>query len=185
MVNEKADSLRVDCLKTVPRMFFWSEVEGWEVVHPFEENDFSEDDRENEKKTGYCDFETMELSNWPMMNYIYDLPNRDNFEMEDAKKIKDLPLCLMYFYEDEGTEEHYALALTGGGMDLSWQICEAYMRLGYYPPVHFRLPNMAGKENSDRNLGIVEACIEGRKIVQRWMSNDILDLEHVRESLRR
>ena len=64
-----------------------------------------------------------------------------NDEKEAAKALVDLPLCIVYLIE----EEAYFLALTGGGMDLTWQICEAYMRLGYLPPTHFsRLPRYAG-----------------------------------------
>ena len=80
----------------------------------------------------------------PMMNYFYPLPCFREDVYEAAKKIVDLPLCIVEFM-DEADEDRYALALTGGGMDLSWEICEAYMRLGYLPPAHFAdLPDYAG-----------------------------------------
>lgn len=181
MVGLEADSLRVDCLLNKPRDHDWSEgcYEDWEVIHPFYEGDFSEDEEENEEKRRYYNFDHMESSNLPMMNYYYPLYHRDSFGPEDAKKINHLPLCIIYFTESE----EYALALTGGGMDLSWQICEAYMRLGYYPPVHFRLPRMAGKARSERNLVIVDACIKSREIVAGWQASDIEDLERTREYL--
>jgi len=69
-------------------------------------------------------------------------------------------------------------------MDLSWQICEAYMRLGFYPPIHFRLPRMAGKTLTARNKRIIRACKKGRKIVKQWMDGDLADLKRVYEYLK-
>lgn len=72
----------------------------------------------------------------PMMNYFWPVHNRGNLE-EMAVSIADLPLCVVEF-EDSG---EIGLALTGGGMDLSWEIAEAYIRLGYRPPVSLDLPD--------------------------------------------
>lgn len=93
----------------------------------------------------------------PMMNYFYPLNEsdgnslgrwEDSFDtVEAAYRLRDLPLCLV---ERDGD---YGLALTGGGMDLTWEIVAAYVALGYLPPVSFsRLPGMAGMPNgaSDR-----------------------------------
>jgi hypothetical protein len=58
---------------------------------------------------------------------------------EAAHALRGLPLCIIERLDGEG----YELALTGGGMDLSWEICEAFVRLGFLPPVHFcDLPDM-------------------------------------------
>lgn len=83
----------------------------------------------------------------PMMNYSYDLPHFDADLHESAQAIADLPLCIVDFQGDG-----YALALSGGGMDLSWEICEAFIRLGYLPPAHFAsdLPKMAGDRERER-----------------------------------
>jgi hypothetical protein len=78
----------------------------------------------------------------PMMNYWYPLEGiSDETEASEAALgLSGLPLCVV---EVDGS---YGLALTGGGMDLSWEIAEAYVRLGMLPPVHFAdLPSMAGK----------------------------------------
>jgi hypothetical protein len=101
----------------------------------------------------------------PMMNYYYELPVFNQIESEAAAKLDGLPLCLVE------VDDRYALALTGGGMDLSWEICEAFMRLGYLPPVSFcDLPAMCGrgtlssggeyggKELSERDAWIIEGC---------------------------
>lgn len=86
----------------------------------------------------------------PMMSYYYPLPDgfrnwgehpfpRDEYAAADA--LRDVPLCVVRIDGDG-----YGLALTGGGMDLSWEIAEAFALLGYLPPVHFAdLPGMAGK----------------------------------------
>jgi hypothetical protein len=86
----------------------------------------------------------------PMMNYWYPL----GFECGDSQahdmawKIRHLPLCMVQVGDEWG------MALTGGGMDLSWEICEAYMRLGMLPPVHFELPSMCGRGASKRDRWI-------------------------------
>jgi len=190
MADGNADSLRVDCLLEKPKDFNWSEGYGivWDVVQPFFEEDFNEDDdpdawRENEEKTGFSSFDSMLDDNQPMMNYYYPLYHGDSFDSEAAKKLRHLNLCLIQFYETETQSEGFALALTGGGMDLSWDIVTGYIRLGYYPPVHFRLPNFAGMRKSAGREAVIDACVKGREIVKTWMDNDIRDLERVRASL--
>lgn len=119
----------------------------------------------------------------PMMNYYYPLPD---FEMkwanpnDAAKAIADLPLCLVEFTGNEDySHEGWALALTGGGIDMSWRICEAYIRLGFYPPVHFcELPKLAGKGKSEEDQVIVAACIkscEGMEIRMRRVIHKLND----------
>lgn len=98
----------------------------------------------------------------PMMNYYY--PVRIDDCEEAAKALAHLPVCVIEF-EDGDT----ALALTGGGMDLSWEICEAFMAIGYWPPVHFcDLPKMSGRGKSERDLKIIAACEESCRILEGW-----------------
>lgn len=87
----------------------------------------------------------------PMMNYYYPIP----FDPTDdaLSELAHLPLC---FVEVDGEP---GLALTGGGMDLSWEICEGFMRLGLLPPLHFAgLPAMAGRGESADDIAIARAC---------------------------
>lgn len=111
----------------------------------------------------------------PMMNYYYPLPSHGSFSESDAAKLEGLPLCLVNFHEQYG--DHYegdsdlpewALALTGGGMDLSWQIAEAHMRLGYMPPLFTcNLPRMAGMDyTSPLNAWIIAGCKRSAEAVR-------------------
>lgn len=64
----------------------------------------------------------------PMMNYFYPCNLRDLDAAAIA--IVDLPLCVVVRANGD-----IGFALTGGGMDLSWEICDAYVLCGYLPPV--------------------------------------------------
>lgn len=99
----------------------------------------------------------------PMMNYYYPLDTPHSFDPQQAAlKLVDLPVCLVSFANE------YALALTGGGMDLSWEICEAYVRLGEAPPFHFasRLPRMA-EVASERHVVVLQAAAHTIRSVLR------------------
>ena len=65
-----------------------------------------------------------------MMNYAYPCAWHDGATA--ALMLVDLPLVPVVLAD--GT---HALALTGGGMDLSWEICRAYVALGFLPPLHY------------------------------------------------
>lgn len=105
-----------------------------------------------------------------MMNYMYGLP--DGFESDMEKKfgsdwrtlIKPLlsNTTLIYFNK----ENKYYIALTGGGMDLSWEICETYINLGYLPLMHFcGLPKMADLDIFSRNkYRIVRGCMRSAEV---------------------
>jgi len=99
---------------------------------------------------------------FPMMNYAYPLGSRD--VPDDVGTLLDhLPLTVV---EVDGTNY---LALTGGGMDLSWEICAAYVALGYYPPAHFcNLPRMAGRGNSDGDKRLLAICREALEMQAQW-----------------
>lgn len=114
----------------------------------------------------------------PMMSYYYPLEDTLRDMTEAAKCLVDLPLCVVHFNESDT----YGLALTGGGMDLSWEICEAFMRLGYLPPVHFcRLPAMAGRGVSPRDKWIISGC---RRALQGLKVRVGSDLRHLRETFK-
>lgn len=118
----------------------------------------------------------------PMMNYFYALPDHARIDPTTAaERIAHLPLCVIEFtkYGEDVDDSlpNYALALTGGGMDLSWQIAEAHMRLGYLPPATYcDLPNFAGMDTaSPVNAWIIAGCrrtaeahiARGRRMIER------------------
>jgi hypothetical protein len=98
----------------------------------------------------------------PMMNYMYPLGRSSDYSEDNARKLVDVPLCLV---ECDGAY----LALTGGGMDLSWEICHAYILLGYLPPTHFTLPRMAGMHLTEKNAMIAAAVERASEIQVGWL----------------
>lgn len=113
----------------------------------------------------------------PMMNYSYDLRTtvysdsygykRGRDPIEVAAKMLGLPMCVVDIDDD------LHLALTGGGMDLSWEINEAYVRLGHLPPVAFDLPGMAGRGESEADQLIINAALTARRELAERSARDV------------
>jgi len=123
---------------------------------------------------GYCN------NDGPIISYSYALPRFRGDIQEAAKLISDLPLCLVKFM----SEDDPCLALTGGGMDLTWEICEAYMRLGYLPPLHFcQLPQYAGKTLSSNARWIIAGCKASCRVVRGWANSKLRDLQNLRKCM--
>lgn len=108
-----------------------------------------------------------ESADGPMMNYVWPLPDHASLDSDDALKLAGVSLCLVHFdqsynsySEPDPSLPEWGLALTGGGMDLSWDIAEAYCLLGYLPPVNVcRLPRFAGSDYTDpRRVWVMDAC---------------------------
>lgn len=118
-------------------------------------------------------------SDGPMMNYYYPITQPDNAK-EWAERIPDLPLCLVHFEKSD----KWGLALTGGGMNLSWEICKAYMRLGFLPPIHFcTLPSMSGMKLTKENKWILAGCRRSLKIARADITWYLKDLTKIRKEL--
>ena len=64
----------------------------------------------------------------PMMNYYYPLPYYSGDASEDQSNLSGCVLAYLV------QEEKYVMALSACGMDLTWEICNAYITLGYLPP---------------------------------------------------
>jgi hypothetical protein len=96
----------------------------------------------------------------PIISYYYPLPHYRGCEGDDQLLLdrEGGAVCLAR------VDDEVVLALVGGGMDLSWDICEAYMLLGYLPPLHYcDLPEFAGMELTAKNRWILEdACARAR-----------------------
>jgi len=112
-------------------------------------------------------------SEGPMMNYYTPLDPISTFTPEQAAwAIRDFPLCIVAV---DG--ENYGLALTGGGMDLSWEIAGAFIALGYYPPAHIdRLPRMAGMQPTADRVRIVQALMQRDRHQIGILERNITDL---------
>lgn len=130
----------------------------------------------------------------PVMSYFYPLPEWSQYGLpaeETALRLVDLPLCLVRFIEDDT----YGLALTGAGMDFSWSICEAFMVLGYLPPIHFaNLPVMAGSGRSTKDRWIIQGCLQSWRVSKQRagfalrsirQNFDLRRGEHIEESAKR
>jgi hypothetical protein len=104
----------------------------------------------------------------PMMNYLYPLPDFED-RKSNAKQLKKIigetSLTLIKRFDNE----EYYLALTGGGMNMSWAICDGYIKLGYLPPLEYcdSLPEFAGEDyKSIRNQNVLFACQRTATIVK-------------------
>lgn len=104
----------------------------------------------------------------PMMNYYYDITLHDHFpgDAQSTLLLAHLPVIVVAIPDPLGGWRH-VLALSGGGMDLRWEICEAYIRLHQRPPLYFcDLPHMAGRGESEHDQVIIAACRETLQCVQ-------------------
>jgi hypothetical protein len=103
------------------------------------------------------------LCEGPVMSYAYPCQWHD---AEDAARLLvDLPLIPVV-----APGGVHALALTGGGMDLSWEICAAYVALGFLPPLeHARdLPRMAGMYFDTGHKRTIAACLRSAQVSGAW-----------------
>ncbi len=136
--------LHSDAISVTPRHVDWSE--GGESMYEFWEAITCDECGRptlNGEECEHCKHDNG-YGEGPMMNYYYALPNLAHEPADAALLIAHLPLCIVHLENDTDEQGGYGLALTGGGMDLSWEICEGYVRLGYLPPIHFAgLPHMA------------------------------------------
>jgi hypothetical protein len=112
----------------------------------------------------------------PMMNYYYPIPERTlRGSQRPAEAMQTAILgtgaCAVVLVDDEPV-----LALAGGGMDLPWDICRAYIALGYYSPVHFAgdLPRQG-----ERDVRTAELALESCRIAAGWATRHVEDAERL------
>ncbi len=108
----------------------------------------------------------------PMMNYGYPLPYYEGDPEEEQLTLyqSSANVVLVELIGVADDDAAYVLALSGGGMDLSFDICHAYILLGYAPPLQFcDLPDFAGQDNSQEPFAsIIKACLQSvESVVQR------------------
>jgi hypothetical protein len=195
--QEIATDLRNCSVDSKSRQVDWSEalgedMEGWQAFeveeceecerdfiatatmgqdeHRYIEPEYTDEDGED------IDNECMGTAGYfegPMMNYFHPCELRDLSNEDAARAIAHLPLCVVEFQDGER-----GFALTGGGMDLSWEICDAYISCGYLPPfASTDLPDMSGKEKHPRTQLILAACQRSALILEGWANRRRLSLD--------
>jgi len=106
----------------------------------------------------------------PMMNYRYPLPHFDDKKLsdEDIKKALDRAGAVTLITDLKSDEKY--LALTGGGMDMSWDIVKGYVNLGFAPPAQFcrNLPSFAGNRLTSENKEAIEGCRKSLSAQKDW-----------------
>lgn len=152
------------------RPFDFSEEEGWnyaqaEECETCEEVLVARYEGEWDEHEENTDCEGGIWTDGPMMGYLWPLPDlgKHSGSLEHvARQLVGLPLCAV-----ETAEGEVALALTGGGMDLSWEICAAYISLDCLPPFALTdLPGMAGY--AEKYPHIIAACRRTCEVLKRW-----------------
>jgi len=104
----------------------------------------------------------------PMMNYIYPLGAAFAVPSDARERLANMTIVRI--------GDEYFLALTGGGMDMTWEICESYINLGYYPPVQYcRLPRISGRGESAKDRQIIECCNESLRAAAGWYAQRLKD----------
>jgi hypothetical protein len=116
----------------------------------------------------------------PMMNYYYPLPDYNGDESDDQLLL-----------DREGGSvalvrvgDKVVLALTGGGMDLSRDICEGFMLLGYLPPLKYcDIPHFGGDKLTARLAWIISGCVRSCEVAVSQAAHTKERLEQYRDSL--
>jgi hypothetical protein len=145
--------------------------------HRYIEPEFEDEDGEEVENEcmGTCGY-----FEGPMMNHFYPCEFIGLDHDDAARAIAHLPLCVV---ELECGETGFAL--TGGGMDLSWEICDAYISCGYLPPFQYTgLPRMAGKHKHPRAQLILAACRRSCEILKGWAERRDEDLARMGEEFK-
>lgn len=112
----------------------------------------------------------------PMMNYYYPLGRYQ--PSEDAAVLAGTNCSLVYL-PDRGI---YALVLNGGGMDFSWEIALAHIRLGYLPPAWITLPLLAGYPKQAKI--IMAACTRSQRVLMERAKCGLERLRRVRADVK-
>lgn len=132
--------LSVQAVFVQPQHFDWTYsaniVHEWQLVYP--------DDQGLQGDVLPSDLE-------PMTNYIYPIPDlRLDPSEAQTRLIKHSSNCVVVECNNK-----VVLGLSGGGVDFSWDICRAYMLLGYLPPFYLcALPEITREDDKQ----VIKAC---------------------------
>lgn len=119
----------------------------------------------------------------PRINSLWPLP--DTFEVPDDVRDR-LDNMTVVNVRDPALSNDVGLylALTGGGMDMSWHIAQTYVNLGYLPPAALgKLPEMAGMDfNAPGNLRVIEAVKKSHKLMEDRHHSHMSDLDRLTDA---
>jgi hypothetical protein len=113
---------------------------------------------------------------WVLERVTDDYIDRENI-ITQAGKLKNLNVAVVH------GGGYLGLALTGGGMDLSWQVAAAHVRLGYYPPTNLGSHNLGygiSQLGHEEAVTVAEAMVEEMERARRVLEGDI---EHLNSQL--
>ncbi len=203
-IKEIVDNLRCDTAAAEPQDFDFGEGYGetWETIDP-DLSDWSNEKLRDYARGEGVSVENIptpdpddpdddiddELSDWrreteeetlenmhdsdtltPMMNYLYPI---DGCNMSGPQIQAAILGTSLVAVEVNGAT---FLALAGGGMDFSWEICEAYALIGCCPPLHFRPEADCSDPDSDRVRLVVAAYLKSCEVMinrATWARKDI------------
>lgn len=113
---------------------------------------------------------------WPMMNFYWPVHlNSSEGESEDAiaARVRAWGGCVtLVEITPEGDDSFHALALTGGGMDLSWNLAAAFLACGNVPPhaLLSGLPNYGDLRSTGIPLDVARRIIaEAIPAAAEWL----------------
>jgi len=123
----------------------------------------------------------------PMMNYFYPLPEFEHKHLSDDEIKKALTEAGSVTLIEKLKTGEKGLALTGGGMDLSWDICKGHINLGYLPPAHFcrSLPRMGDMTLTPENKKVISACRKSLEMEETWAKRGLEELDNVEAWLKK
>lgn len=108
----------------------------------------------------------------PMMNFIWPVDLGYGVEPEEAAALIDqfAGSTTLVYIQDLDT---HAIALSGGGMDLSWDIATAYLCCGCLPPVSllYRLPRMCETYRERHHILLTECSAKAADFLRSRADN--------------
>lgn len=169
-LKEKIDKLWIDTADVKPENYDFGQgyAEKWDLA-------FNRTDEE----IANGEFE-------PMMNYRYPLPDfkEKGLSEEEIKKALNRAGAVTLVEDLESNEKY--LALTGAGMDFSWDIVKGYVNLGFAPPAHFcrDLPRFAGDRLTQENKEAILACRKSLEAQSLWNQRGLEKLDDLERTMK-
>lgn len=114
----------------------------------------------------------------PMINTLWEI--EDEYEPSEDDEQAMHGMTVIEMLDDGRPTGQYYLALTGGGMDMSWEIAETYVDLGYLPPSNLgSLPQRSSQTEdlSKKQRIVVEAMKRSHAVAMRTNKRDLDKLE--------